>query len=874
MHTKHKRLVLGLCCIALTLGPTGGTGRSHIAANGRAMTPEDLLTRVTLGRTVLSPDGKWAAIVVERATKVGESYARGYLSGLERTDIWLASTDGKTLLNVTRGEPVHAGHWSPVWSPDSKRLAMVSTRGGDNVRAYVYDLHTRSLRACTSDGVDIGLRIELPGATLSTIAWFDSNQLLLGVLPPGTRPLALDESERTLRIVTKGMNDVKRGRGVTASILDTEEVERSAVQEKQVTLSLIDVISNRAQALTRIPLIETRLSQRIVSISPDRAYAAVIATDYPRPLFPEGRPGVENLHPLKLGVANLRKANDPVRWLRDVRPVSFGLGLMPTAIRWAPSGSTLAFVGMPVKDVQPAAGAFTVLAQENQPRAISALKYDPKAAGAQFLTAEDIQWANSGELLVYGYAGTATGLLAETSLKDVRGFGRDNSQETARRDWWIISSPNSYHNLTREMPQSTRTLFKTRKSNAIFGASGGRLWAIDAGSRTVKPLALADTGPASIVWPRAADGDQPVEHLIISHSNAAGSDLFRVDVMSASPLSIKLGTIRRGDVFTGYSQSHQLITYETPSTEVRVIGTNKKEPVTLVSFNRQLDAIAKPEYRTFQYESSDGKQLSGALLLPYGYTPGQRYPLIVHVYGGSVPPVGDWASPHRSRLYPDPLVLAGRGYAVLIPSIPLEPMGKQSDPMLDFEKGVNPAVDKVVQMGIADPDRTGLIGFSYGGYTVCGLVTQTHRFKVAVAIAGPTDLLGFYGSLDSRYRFDDIPNPLTRPFLVEAQQSRMGVPPWMDLERYLRNSPYVHADKVTTPLLMIYGELDSIPLSQGEQLFIALNRLGKRAKLVRYLGEAHSIESPGNTLDMWDHIFNWFDAFLQNRQSNQSAKTK
>lgn len=201
-------------------------------------------------------------------------------------------------------------------------------------------------------------------------------------------------------------------------------------------------------------------------------------------------------------------------------------------------------------------------------------------------------------------------------------------------------------------------------------------------------------------------------------------------------------------------------------------------------------------------------------------------------------------------------------------------MDKPSDPMLDLDKGVKPAIDKVVELGIADVDRIGLMGHSYGGYSVYSLVTKTERFKAAVAYAGFTDLLSLYGSFDPRYRFNDVMNPIFGPYLLESQQARMGVPPWKDLDRYLRNSPYVHVDKVTTPLLMIHGDLDAIPLSQAEQFFIALNRLGKRAKLVRYLGEGHIVESPGNTIDMWDHILNWFDEFLQNRQLNQSAKTK
>src|SRR5687767_12324768 len=118
MPSKQNHLVAALCCVAVMLAGTGGIARSQTAPNGRAMTPDDLLTRQTLGETALSPDGKWVAIVVERPRKAGESYERGYLRGLERSDIWLASTDGKMLLNVTHGEAVHGGHWNPLWSPD------------------------------------------------------------------------------------------------------------------------------------------------------------------------------------------------------------------------------------------------------------------------------------------------------------------------------------------------------------------------------------------------------------------------------------------------------------------------------------------------------------------------------------------------------------------------------------------------------------------------------------------------------------------------------------------------------------------------------------------------------------------------------------
>lgn len=173
-------------------------------------------------------------------------------------------------------------------------------------------------------------------------------------------------------------------------------------------------------------------------------------------------------------------------------------------------------------------------------------------------------------------------------------------------------------------------------------------------------------------------------------------------------------------------------------------------------------------------------------------------------------------------------------------------------------------------MGIADPNRVGVFGHSYGGYSVYGLVTQTQRFRAAIAFAGITDLVAMYGRLDSRYRFSSTINPLSGPAGLEAQQMRMGAPPWEDPDRYLRNSPFFHAHRVTTPVLMIHGDLDSIPATQAEQFFVALNRLNKRSKLVRYLGEGHGIDSPENVRDFWQHVFSWFEEFLMNPRTKEA----
>jgi dipeptidyl aminopeptidase/acylaminoacyl peptidase len=90
----------------------------------------------------------------------------------------------------------------------------------------------------------------------------------------------------------------------------------------------------------------------------------------------------------------------------------------------------------------------------------------------------------------------------------------------------------------------------------------------------------------------------------------------------------------------------------------------------------------------------------------------------------------------------------------------------------------------------------------------------------------------------------------------------MGSPPYLDPDRYIRNSPLFHADQVRTPVLIIHGDLDAIAIQQAEEFFTALHRLGKHARFVRYWGEGHDIRSPANAVDMWTNIHAWLEEHL------------
>jgi dipeptidyl aminopeptidase/acylaminoacyl peptidase len=258
--------------------------------------------------------------------------------------------------------------------------------------------------------------------------------------------------------------------------------------------------------------------------------------------------------------------------------------------------------------------------------------------------------------------------------------------------------------------------------------------------------------------------------------------------------------------------------------------------------------------RVIDYRSIDGEQLRGALILPTDYQKGERYPLIVYLYGGL-------SLSNRVNQFGlagqgvNNMQLFGtRGYAVLTPDTPL----KVGTPMQDLLKTVMPAIDKVVEMGIADSNRIGVMGHSYGGYSTLALIVQTTRFRAAVSSAGPANLINSYGQMDK----DGVSFGIG---WAEASQGRMGGPPWQFRDRYIENSPIFYLDRVQTPLLIIQGEADStVPASLSDEVFVGLRRMGKEVVYAKYIGEDHSplYWGDANMSDYCQRVIDWFNQHL------------
>lgn len=307
---------------------------------------------------------------------------------------------------------------------------------------------------------------------------------------------------------------------------------------------------------------------------------------------------------------------------------------------------------------------------------------------------------------------------------------------------------------------------------------------------------------------------------------------------------------------------------------IRAKGDNTPIQITSVNdwvLQRQFPIVKHMTYR--MGHASREEQYVAWYMLPIGYEKGKKYPTVAVIYPGNVQHEGHDPSVESIIGSPyNPYLAAARGYVTMWISAPVNPSDKELDIPKQLADAATAAAEEAIKRGFADSGRLIIYGHSAGGYAVASVLTKARQFKVGIAVAGPYNLVSFYGAFSPLLRHDPSAHlELYYATYLEGSMGFMGVAPWQDPERYVRNSPLFQAGKIEAPLLLIHGNDDYVPISQAEEMFTALVRQGKKARFVRYWGEQHIPSHPANRRDSWIQIEKWLDLHLRSAATRADA---
>lgn len=268
----------------------------------------------------------------------------------------------------------------------------------------------------------------------------------------------------------------------------------------------------------------------------------------------------------------------------------------------------------------------------------------------------------------------------------------------------------------------------------------------------------------------------------------------------------------------------------------------------LTSVNRELlSEVHLASVEDLEFEGADGWAIQGWLMKPQGFDPSRKYPLILEIHGG----------PHAmygNAFFFEFQLLAAAGFLVLFTN----PRGSDGYGQAfrtackgdwggkDYED-LMLAVDSVIEKGIVDKHNMGVTGGSYGGFMTNWIVGHTERFRAACTARCVSNLYSFYGTSDIGPTFGEHEFPGN---------------PWDNRDILLERSPFTYVKNIVTPLLILHSEQDfRCPIEQGEQMYVALKRLGRDVEFVRFPDENHDLSrsgKPHHRVERLQRILDWF----------------
>jgi dipeptidyl aminopeptidase/acylaminoacyl peptidase len=784
-------------------GEVGGQGAS------RPLGVEDVVALEAFGRGSISPGGAWA--VFER---------RGAYDTVPRFDyaqrsVWAIFELWRVDLRVAGAAPVRVladegpGLMRGPWSPDGGRL-LVTRFGEGRFEVGIVSVADWQVRWT-------GLTPEIP-LTGAAVDWVSDDVVALTVRPDGSLPAILRYYSGAQARTAEAWDRTARGREPSRTVVETRGgVFAAETPAPDQALVRLDARTGDHRVLARGQITD-------FAVSPDGARIAVVEGVEPLPIDPG---------PLLQNEADRRQRLRLIDVVdgRTRAPLP-GLDLGPHLLRWSPDGREVLvwarrdgadWTAGELMRVGEAGGRIVDLGPLTPGTATEILRGvradwlgDRPVIHARSTVGDRFDWHALGleegpRVLTAGLA-RVPGLLASAGAETVTLFadggwwrlGLEGVERLSPEDLRVTGAPIS----DPEQPFRLRTNEAPRRAWVAALGAGGESWVLEPGR---PPLSLGGAG--------------------------------RPDVrLVAASLGAALVQTREGLVDT---------------LRLRTAGGERR----LAAVNEGFAGVVLAGRVAVAHRDLDDRRAVSQLVLPDGGAAAARG-LIVQVYPGSVD-TGVWPSPliltHGIRAE----VLAGAGYAVLSPVIPMAENG--SGEIDAFARSVDRAVDAALAAHPGLPaDRIAVLGHSYGGYAALGIATRSSRYRSYIVSSGMSDLIGHWGEFipATRALAEDGPMLRDQQGWVEAGQGGRSVPPWADPDGYGAHSPYLAAERITAPVLLLAADLDYVPLSQAERIFSVLHRRGIEARLVTYWGEHHHRWSPANIRDQYGQVFDWLERTL------------
>jgi dipeptidyl aminopeptidase/acylaminoacyl peptidase len=523
-----------------------------------------------------------------------------------------------------------------------------------------------------------------------------------------------------------------------------------------------------------------------------------------------------------------------------------------TALEWAPDGKSIAFV-MPdpkseeeqkadkekrdvrvIDDADKLAGLYVVPIAKDKDGKRPSKKLD---TGKVHVTG--IDWSPDSSAIVFSHQASSK-VFDQQDISVARLDGRGPAKLVATK-----------------ADESSPTYSRDGRSVAYVTSDDPPTWAFTAWVRVIPasggtPRSLANTfdeQPDILAW--SSDG----RALIVSETQSTVGKIFSLPLDGGAPVAMSGGDVNVtapavNTAGTAVGFVHQW-SDKAPEPFVARLQTFAAKQVASVQAIPRDAALGRTD--VVRWKAADGLDVEGLLTYPVGYEKGRKVPLLVIIHGG---PTGVFTQSFTGMPSPYPITaFAERGYAVLR----VNPRGSSGygrkfryANYKDWGGGdytdIMTGVDHAIALGVADPDRLGVMGWSYGGYMTSWVITQTKRFKAASVGAGVTNLMSFTGTAD-------IPGFVPDYFGGEY---------WDVFDRWRSRSAMFNVKGVTTPTLIQHGEEDRrVPISQGYELYNALVRQGVAAKMVVYPRQPHGLQEPKFIKDAMERNLEWFDKWVK-----------